>query len=129
MHPAVTHIQTTDPKVYAFRISGEVDADAMEGIAKVMNEAFDSHPKVRMLLIFDRFDGSSLGASLNFETLKAQFRSLSRIEKYAVVGAPETVDKLIGTAGGWTGIETRTFDLTEEDEAWAFVGAQAREAA
>lgn len=129
MHPAVTHIQTTDPTVYAFRVSGEVDADAMEGIAKVMNGAFDSHPKVRMLLIFDRFDGSSLGASLNFETLKAQFRSLSRIEKYAVVGAPETVEKLIGTAGGWTGIETRTFDLAEEAAAWTFVGAQAREAA
>lgn len=129
MHPSVTQIQTTDPAVYAFRIAGEVDADAMAAMAEVMNAAFDTQPKVRMLLIFDRFDGNSLGATLNFETLKAQFRSLSRIERYAAVGAPETVEKIIETAGGWTGIDTRTFDLSEEGAAWGYVGAEAREAA
>lgn len=128
MTEAVTKIPTTDPAVYAFRIHGEVDADAMRTMSETMNEAFDRHEKVRMLLIFHVYDGATTGARLNFETLRAQLRSLANVERYAVVGAPEDVARAIETAGSWTSVETQTFDLDDEAAAWSFVGAEAQAA-
>lgn len=129
MTETVVQIPTTDPAVRAFRIAGEVDSDAMAGMGETMNAAFDAHDSVRLLLIFDRYDGSTAGAAFSAEALKAQLRSLSKLEKYAVVGAPEGVAETIETAGDWTGVETGTFARDDEAAAWRFVGAEARNAA
>lgn len=126
---AVVQIPTTDPAVYAFRVTGEIDTHGMSEMAGVMNTAFDDHDRVRMLLIFERFDGTSLGARFSFEGLKAQLRGLSKIKKYAVVGAPDDAEKVIETTKNWTGVETATFDSHEEAAAWGFVGAEVPDAA
>lgn len=109
MTESVTQVPTTDPTVLALRIHGEIDGESMQSLSVVMNTAFDIHDRVRLLLIFDRFDGSSLGARLNFDGLKAQLRALSKIEKYAVVGGPDDSARSIKTA---------TFDLSGQGAAW-----------
>lgn len=129
MSRTIVQIPTTDPTVYAFRISGEVGLDEMKTMSEAMNVAFDIHDKVSMLIIFDPFDGSALGAQLNFESFRAQLRALSKIDKYVVVGAPEEAAKLISTAGDWIGIDTASFDASEEQAAWRFIGAKVRNAA
>ena len=109
--------------VYAFHIMGEVSAEDMSAMADYMNRAFDTHDKVSMLLIFDRYGGAERGASADWSVIKSRLRSLTNVDKYAVVNAPDSAESMIRTMGALIPVDVRTFD--DEDAAWAFVGARA----
>lgn len=113
-------IATTDPSVIAFRITADLDVAAL---AERVNAAFDAHDAVALLLIFDRAQDAG-PSPFRFESLRAHLRGLGKLRRYAVVGAPESLEDFLATAGAWTGIETGSFDLSEEQAAWRFVGAQ-----
>jgi hypothetical protein len=125
-HKTIAEIPTGREAVIAFRISGEIDAEGMERMAQRMNDAFDRFKQVNMLLLFARSDGVTTGASVNFDGLKAQFRALRRVHRYAVVGAPDTAARMIDLFDKVLPVEARAFDLDEEQAAWQFVGAEAR---
>lgn len=122
--PTIREIQTPKAKLHAFEITGKVPSEDMEAMAKHMNRAFDQQDKVDMLLIFKGFKGSDTGAGFNSETMKAQFRSLSNVENYVVVGAPEGAESMIETIGSILPVKPKTFDADEEAQAWATLGAQ-----
>lgn len=120
----ITQLQVDNPAVFAFTIRGQVSEEDMKAMAATMNAAFDTHDSVSMLLIFAVYDGSETGAGLNAETLKSQFRSLSHVDKYAVVGAPPAAAGMINAMDKLIPVDARTFDAADEQEAWRFVGAQ-----
>ncbi len=114
---------TTSPNVFAFHILGEVAAEDMEAMGAYMNDQFETHDKVSMLMIFDSFEGAETGATFQWETLKSRFRSLGKVDRYAVVGAPEGPSRMIEWMGKLLPIEARTFAKKDDAAAWAFVGA------
>ncbi len=120
----IEQITVDQPSVYAFRIRGEVGADDMKAMSETMNAAFDQHPTVSMLLIFEQYNGVELGAGMDMETMSAQFRSLASVDKYAVVGAPGFAATLINVMDKLIPTDARTFDRSDEQAAWAFVGAR-----
>lgn len=120
----ISRITTDNPQVYAFMIRGEVTTEDMEGMARLMNAAFDAADDVSMLLIFAHFDGREMGAGLNPEAMRAQFRSLAHVSKYAVVAAPEAAATMIAVMNKIIPVDARSFDAAQEAEAWAFVGAR-----
>ena len=122
---SITEIPTGRQDVFAFRIAGEVEAAEMEAMAQRMNDAFDRFDSVNMLIIFDLYEGSETGASLNIEAMKAQFRAVSKVGRYAVVGAPEAASRIIDLFDRVSPVDARTFDSDEEHAAWRFVGAEA----
>lgn len=126
VRPSIREVPNDTEGVYAFHIMGEVGADDMSAMGAYMNERFDRHDSVSMLLIFDRYDGSERGASLDWEVIKSQVRSLSKVDKYAVVGAPDRAAKMVETFGSVIPVETRAFDTAAEG--WSFVGARAEDA-
>ncbi len=93
-------------------------------MAANMNDAFDAHPTVSMLLLFEVYDGVQAGAGLDLETMKAQFKSLAKVDKYAVVGAPSAAETLITVMDKIIPVDARTFDASDEQAAWQFVGAK-----
>ena len=117
-------IPTTDPATYAFEIKGKVRSQDMETMADMMNEAFDAHDKVNMLLVFTDYDGSEMGAGYDWSSIKSRFRSLANVDKYVAVGAPDAASGMIEMMGKVMPVEARTFDLAELDAAWAYVGAR-----
>ena len=117
----ITQVPASRPDLYAFRINGEVAGDEMETMAHEMNAAFDRHEQVDMLLIFDRYEGSETGASWNMETIKANFRSLSKVSRHVVAGAPDSASSMLETMGKIMPVETETFRT--EAEAWAALDA------
>lgn len=121
---SIKQIAASDPAVYAFAIDGEVSKSDMETMADYMNEKFDAHDTVSMLLIFERYDGSEAGAGFEWSSLKSRIRSISKVDKYAVVGAPDGARRMIEGMGKIIPVEARTFDAAERDAAWAFVGAR-----
>jgi hypothetical protein len=122
---AIHQIPTDHERVYAFRIEGGVGAEEMDGLAGTMNEAFDRHDEpVRMLLILEGFRPEDATTGLTLESLRAQLRSATGIERYAVVGAPDAARRMIEASDAVSPIDARTFDREEEDAAWAFVEAR-----
>ena len=124
LHSAsINQILVDNPLVYAFRIRGEVNADDLKAMGATMNAAFDVHPSVSMLLIFERFEGLEGGAGFDMDTVRSQFRSLAKVDKYAVVGAPSMASTLIKVMDKVIPTDARTFDRSDEAAAWEFVGA------
>lgn len=120
----ISEIATDTPSVFAFRIRGTVRADDLRRMAERMNAAFDRHDTAHMLLIFDGYEGQETGAGFDWETLKAQFRSLGKVGKYAVVGAPDGARKMIETMDAINPVDAKTFDREDEAAAWRFVGSR-----
>lgn len=120
----ITEIANTNPTVHAFRVSGHIDDDASEALAKHMNDVFDRQDKVNMLLDLSGFTGSDWDTMLDGDVITSRFRSLSHVERYAVVGAPERAVTMIGLMNRIITVEAKAFDVADIDQAWAFVGAQ-----
>ena len=90
----------------------------------VVNAAFDRHDTVDMLLIFENFAGRDTGALFDGEAMKAQFRSVAKVGRYVVVGAPESARRMIETMGTITPVTAMTFDTGDEEKAWVELGAR-----
>ncbi len=123
MTPSIRECPNDGDTVYAFHILGQVSADDMARMAEYMNDRFDRHDKVSMLLIFDSYGGAETGASFDWSVIKSQVRSLAKVEKYAVVAAPDRAARMIETMGAILPVEARAFET--EVEGWDFVGARA----
>ncbi len=121
---AIRSIPTTEESVFAFRITGQVEQQDVHEMAQKVNLAFDRFDEVGMLLIFDDFEGQDAGAIFDGETLKAEFRSLSKVQNYAVVGAPDAAASMIDFMDNLIPADARSFEPEEEATAWAFVGAR-----
>ena len=123
MSEFVSRIPVDKASVYAFEITGKVSADAMESMAKQMNAVFDAHEeKVDMLLLFRDFEGSEFGASLDGDVIRSRFRALTNVDKYVVVGAPDSAETMLKMMGAIIPVEAHTFDLKELNQAWALLG-------
>ncbi|WP_306115548.1 MULTISPECIES: STAS/SEC14 domain-containing protein [unclassified Roseovarius] len=125
----VTEIATEAPDVYAFRFSGHLDDDTAEELAEYMNHAFDRHEKVNMLMDLTDFSGSDWDAILDYDVVRSRLRSLSHVNRYAVIGAQERAETMISIADKLLPVEAKAFDTSEADAAWAFVGTVPSKAA
>ncbi|MEQ8657456.1 MAG: STAS/SEC14 domain-containing protein [Hyphomicrobiales bacterium] len=122
-HGAITQIPTNSPTVYAFKVTGHIDDDASEAMAKLMNDVFDRTESVNMLLDLTDFSGSDWDSMLDGDVIESRFRALSHVARYAVIGAPDNAAKMIGLMDKIIPVEAKAFDAAEADKAWQFVGA------
>lgn len=120
----VTEFDPGLPATLAFRIDGKVTADDMKRLGERALDAFERHDRMDMLLVFDRFEGSETGASLNISSIKAQAASLNTLRTYAVAGAPDTASGLIENMGRLMPVDAKTFDT--EAQALDYLRAQPR---
>ena len=121
---AIHPIPTTRETLLAFRISGKVGKEDMHGMAEMANAAFDRHGTVDMLLIFENFAGQDAGALFDAEALKAQVRSVAKVGRYVVVGAPDSARAMIEAMDAVIPVEAMTFDKGDEEKAWVELGAR-----
>jgi hypothetical protein len=121
---AVHPVPTTREDLLAFRITGKVEKEDMHEMAEMANAAFDRHETVDMLLIFDNFSGPDTGALFDGEAMKAQFRALTNVDRYVVVGAPDSARSMIETMGAIIPVTAMTFDKGDEEKAWVELGAR-----
>lgn len=120
---SINRMQTNRPDLYAFRISGTVTGDDMAGMAKFMNDAFDRHDSVDMLLYFENFEGRETGAGFGIEQMKSQFRALSKVNRYVTANAPEEAQNMIEFFDGFLPVKAENHDTL--DAALAALNAEA----
>lgn len=107
---SIKELSTTRPDLYAFRIEGTVSQNDMAKMAEHMNEAFDIHDKVDMLLYFENFEGSDADAGLTLENAKSQMRALQSVRRYVVVNAPDRAADLVEAMGKVLPVKAESFD-------------------
>ncbi|MEE4119748.1 MAG: STAS/SEC14 domain-containing protein [Paracoccaceae bacterium] len=106
------------PATYAFRIDGQVTETQMKMLSDRVLKAFDRHDEIDLLLIFDRFEGTETGASVNLPALKARNASLWNVRAYVVASAPEGAAEMIEGVGKLLPVDARTFDTEFDARAW-----------
>ncbi len=119
----ITQMQTHSPKLYAFAVTGHIDDDASEDLAKFMNDVFDRHEeKIDMLLDLSAFSGSDWDSFLDGDVIASRFRALTNVDKYAVIGAPDRAAKMINLLDKVIPVQAKAFGADEVEAAWTWVG-------
>ena len=121
---SITQLRASRPDLFAFEIAGRIHEPDIATMARTLQAAFDRLGEVDILIIIRHWDGLDVSAAFDGEALKAQARANAHVRKYAVVGAPAWAKAMINLFSPLTPVEERTFDLAEEQQAWAWVGGQ-----
>jgi hypothetical protein len=125
--PAIRRRESIRPTLLVFEIAGKISKADIEDMARQIDGAFDAHDKIDLLLIMTDFEGADVGAVFDREALGAQVRSVRRVRKYGVVGAPGWARAMIEFSDHLSPVEAKTFDLEEEADAWAWIAVGSEE--
>jgi hypothetical protein len=109
------------PNLLVFDITAKIAKADVEKMAEAVDAAFDQFDKIDMLLILSDFEGMDIDAAFDREALAAQVRSIRHVRKYGVVGAPAWARAMIEISGVVSPVESKTFELEQEAEAWAWI--------
>ncbi|MFC3695788.1 STAS/SEC14 domain-containing protein [Chenggangzhangella methanolivorans] len=104
-----------------FEIQSKIPKADIEWMSRIVDRAFEEHEQIDMLLLMTNYEGSELSAMLDGEALSVQSRSVARVRRYAVVGAPSWARTMIEIFGSLSPVDAKTFELANEAAAWAWV--------
>jgi hypothetical protein len=122
-HRSVRLLGTTRPDVVAFEVDGRISGEDMKDLVARFDEALTAHQRLRVLVRVVEFDGVTSEA-LRAESLwSVKMRGLKQIERYALVGGPDWMERIVQWSTPLLPIKTRYFDQTEEQLAWDWLEA------
>jgi hypothetical protein len=109
--------------VIAFEVDGRISGKDMKDLISRFDEALTAHQRLRVLVRVGRFRRVTLEA-LGAESLwSVKMRGLKQIERYALVGGPDWMERIVHWSTPLLPIETRYFDQTGEQLAWDWLEA------
>jgi hypothetical protein len=117
-------IDQLPPGVIGFEAKGKLEAsDYTDVLAPAIQQVIDRGDDVRIVLVFETFDGLSGGAM--WQDMKIGVGHLTRWKRIALVTDVEWMIHLTTLFGWMTPGELKHFPLAERDEAiaWAAAGA------
>lgn len=120
-------LETTHDNVVGFAVDGKIAAEELHAISAELNKRHKANPPKGMILILRRYAGFEPLGAFNMDFIRMKLAMLGDLKKYAVVGAPQWMEKWIITLQPLIKTEIRTFDLDNEDIAWTWLGAEPKE--
>lgn len=105
----------------AFDVLGKIPVSDMDWMAAQVDEAFSAFEEVDMLLVMRNFEGADVASAIDPKVVKVQLRSLGKVRRYAVVGAPAWARAMIEFFDIVIPVDAKTFDRDEEAEARRWV--------
>jgi hypothetical protein len=120
----MTIIETDSPNVVGFGIDGRSDPTELKALVDLFEELLRQNRTLRVLGRLKHFDGVAIGGILHREVLDVKRRSLSQVERFAIVGGPDWLGTWLSVLDSVFKIEIRHFELTDETKAWEWLGAQ-----
>lgn len=122
--PAIRIIQTTSDNVFAYEVDGRIRERDIKSSVEAIQPYLQRDGKFNVLARMKNFNGFDLLSVFDDELIKMKLKAPSKIGKYAVVGPKPWMRNLLELVGPLISTEVRTFDASEEAEAWQWVGAQ-----
>ena len=117
----ITKIPTKRDTLIAYKIDGHMTADDITSVYTELLAVYKQHPTIALLVKMENFDGFDWSAIFTDTTYAAKTQSLSHIRRYAIVGAPSWMRAITSAFDPLFSLEMKTFDLEEEDQAWAWL--------
>lgn len=122
--PAIRFLPTSRDNVLAFEIDGMITAEEMPAVIEEIESLFADHDRVRLLNRMTHFGGIDPSIFLQQGLVSMKFAALGKVERYAIVGAPDWMNRLIETMNPvFEQMEMRAYPANREDQAWAWLGA------
>lgn len=123
--PAITFIPTSNENVLAFEMNGTISSDDMPQITETFDRFLEGHDKVHLLSHMRSFSGFEPVALMQSSLFSMKYAIKHKVDRYAVVGGPHWMQHVITSMNPFfPGIEMKSFDEAQEDEAWKWVDAQ-----
>jgi len=123
--PASVHfLHTTSENVFAWEINGRLREKDVKAAVEAMKPFLEREGKFNVLARMKDFGGFDLLAALDDDLVKTKYKAISKVEKYAIVGAKAWMRNLMELIAPLFSTEIRFFDLEEEHAAWEWVGAE-----
>jgi hypothetical protein len=122
--PSIHFIHTTSENVFAYELDGRLRERDIKAAVKELKPYFEREGKFNVLARVKNFSGFDLFALLDDDYIRLKLKSRSRVGKYALVGARSWMRNLVELLGPLVQTEIRTFDASEEDSAWEWIGAR-----
>lgn len=123
---AIQFLPTNKDNVLAFEVDGVLSANEMPNVTQKLEQFLSGHDTVRLLARmknFEGFDPSILVHSSGLLSMKVD--AMKKVERYAIVGAPNWMSKLIETVNPlFPKMEMKSFSSEQENEALAWLEAE-----
>ncbi|MEC5289326.1 STAS/SEC14 domain-containing protein [Aurantimonas sp. C2-6-R+9] len=122
--PAVRFLPTSRDDVLAFEVDGVISEAEFPTVLAEINALFDRHDKVRLLGRIKHLGGFDPAILMQSGLIPMKLAAMRKVERYAIVGAPGWMSKMISTMNPLFDVDMRTFPAEREAEAWAWVEAE-----
>ncbi len=117
-------LQTTNPNVVAYEVNGRLREKDIKAAVAELKPYLERDEKFNILARLKGFNGFDLTALLDDDLARVKYRALSKVEKYAILGASPWLRNLIELISPAFSAKIRVFELDEENAAWEWVGAR-----
>jgi hypothetical protein len=118
---ALTFIATESPTTHAFEIDGTLSREDTAQAIATLKAAFAEHDQVRLLARIKRLGGINPAALTQDGLISMKLEAIRKVERYALVGGPGWLARMIETLNPLFKTDLRHFALEDEDKAWAWL--------
>jgi len=123
--PASVHfLHTTSENVFAWEVNGRIREKDVKAAVAAMKPFIEREGKFSALLRMKDFGGFDLLATLDDDLIKLKYKAISKLDKYAIIGAKPWMRNFFELVSGLFSAQVRFFDPEEEHAAWEWVGAE-----
>lgn len=122
--PAIHFLQTTSDRVFAYEVNGKLREKDIKAAVEQFKPYLERGGKINVLARMRNFGGFDLLSVFDDDLIKLKYRSLSKVERYAIVGASPWMRNLLELVSPMFSTQVRVFDANEEHAAWEWVGAE-----
>lgn len=117
-------IPTSSPGTYAYEWDGEITRATVEHVMGRLRRELEKHDEVRVIGLIDHVGSVQPSALLQSSLLRLKQLGFHKLERYALVGGPAWLARVIAVLGPLSGVEMRHFARADEGDAWSWIDAQ-----
>ena len=122
--PSIHFLQTTSDKVFAYEVNGKLREKDVKAAVEQFKPYLEREGKINILARMKNFGGFDLLSAFDDDLIKLKYRSLSKVERYAIVGPSPWMRNLLELVSPMFSTRIRVFDTSEEQAAWEWAGAE-----
>ena len=121
---SIHFLQTTNDKVFAYEVNGKLREKDIKAAVEQFKPYLEREGKINVLARMKDFGGFDLLSVFDDDLIKLKYKSLSKVDRYAVVGPSAWMRNLLELISPMFSAQVRVFDASEEQAAWEWVGAE-----
>jgi len=122
--PSIHFLQTTSENVFAYELDGRLRERDIKAAVQELKPYFERQGKFNVLARMKNFSGFDLFALLDDDYIRLKLKARSKVDKYALIGAKPWMRNLMELVSPVVRTEIRTFEASEEEAAWEWIGAR-----